>query len=69
VLVLALEETPRGSTHWSSRGMAKASRLGRTTVQQTRRASGLPPHRTETFKLSADPLLIETVRDIVGLYM
>jgi hypothetical protein len=49
--------------------MAKASRLGRTTVQQTRRASGLPPHRTETFKLSADPLLIETVRDIVGLYM
>jgi hypothetical protein len=33
------------------------------------RAFGLQPHRTETFKLSPDPLLIEKVRDIVRLYM
>ena len=64
-----LEETPRGETHWSSRGMAKASGLGRTTIQQIWRAFGLQPHRTETFKPSTDPLLIEKVRDIVGLYM
>jgi transposase len=69
VIVRTLEETPRGTTHWSSRGMAKASGLGRTTVQQIWRAFGLQPHRTETFKLSTDPLLIEKVRDIVGLYM
>jgi transposase len=69
VIVRTLEETPRGTTHWSSRGMAKASGLGRTTVQQIWRAFGLQPHRTETFKLSTDPLLIENVRDIVGLYM
>ena len=69
VIVRTLEETPRGETHWSSRGMAKASGLGRTTVQQIWRAFGLQPHRTETFKLSTDPLLIEKVRDIVGLYM
>ena len=31
VIVRTLEETPRGETHWSSRGMAKASGLGRTT--------------------------------------
>jgi hypothetical protein len=69
VIVRTLEETPRGTTHWSSRGMAKASGLGRTTVQQIWRAFGLQPHRSETFKLSTDPLLIEKVRDIVGLYM
>jgi transposase len=51
------------------RVMAKASGLGRTTVQQIWRAFGLQPHRSETFKLSTDPLLIEKVRDIVGLYM
>jgi transposase len=69
VIVRTLEETPRGATHWSSRGMAKASGLSRTTVQQIWRAFGLQPHRSETFKLSKDPLLIEKVRDIVGLYM
>jgi len=69
VIVRTLEELPRGATHWSVRGMAKASGLGRTTVQQIWRAFGLQPHRTETFKLSTDPLLIEKVRDIVGLYM
>jgi transposase len=69
VIVRTLEETPRGETHWSSRGMAKASGLGRTTVQQIWRAFGLQPHRSETFKLATDPLLIDKVRDIVGLYM
>lgn len=39
VIMRTLEETPRGETHWSSRGMAKASGLGRTTVQQIWRAS------------------------------
>src|SRR5918994_2535450 len=69
VIVRTLEDMPRGATHWSTRGMAKASGLGRTTVQQIWRAFGLQPHRSETFKLSTDPLLIEKVRDIVGLYM
>jgi hypothetical protein len=69
VIVSTLEEMPRGATHWSRRGMAKASGLGRTTVQQIWRAFGLQLHRSETFKLSTDPLLIEKVRDIVGLYM
>jgi hypothetical protein len=59
VIVQTLEATPRGETHCSSRGMAKASGLGRTAIQQIWRAFGLQPHRTETFKLSIDPLLIE----------
>ena len=69
VIVRTLEETPRGATHWSTRGMAKASGLGRTTISEIWRTFRLQPHRTETFKLSKDPLLIEQVRDIVGLYM
>jgi len=69
VIVRTLEEMPRGATHWSSRDMAKASGLGRTTIQRIWRAFGLQPHRSETFKQSNDPLLIEKVRDIVGLYL
>ena len=69
VIVRTLEETPRGATHWSLRDMAKASGVSRSTVNRIWRAFGLQPHRTETFKLSKDPLLIDKVRDIVGLYM
>ena len=69
VIVRTLEATPRGATHWSTREMARASGLGHTTIAQIWRAFGLQPHRSETFKLSTDPLLVEKVRDIVGLYM
>ena len=69
VVIQTLESTPRGQTHWSTRGLAKASGLSRMTVSRIWRAFGLPPHRSDTFKLSPDPLLIEKVRDIVGLYM
>ncbi len=69
VIVRTLEETPRGATHWSLRDMAKTSGVSRSTVNRIWRAFGLQPHRTETFKLSKDPLLIDKVRDIVGLYM
>jgi transposase len=69
VVIQTLESTPRGETHWSTRSMAKASGLSRMTISRIWRAFGLQPHRTDTFKLSPDPLLIEKVRDIVGLYM
>ena len=49
--------------------MAKRCGLSRSTVQRIWRAFALQPHRTETFKLSTDPLFIEKVRDIVGLYL
>ena len=69
VVIQTLESTPRGETHWSTRGLAKATGLSRMTISRIWRAFGLQPHRTDTFKLSPDPLLIEKVRDIVGLYM
>jgi transposase len=49
--------------------MAEASGLSQTAVVRIWHAFGLQPHRTETFKLSTDPLFIEKVRDIVGLYL
>ena len=49
--------------------MAKASGLSQSAVVRIWQAFGLQPHRTETFKLSTDPLFIEKVRDIVGLYL
>ena len=66
VIALTLETTPRDATHWSTRSMAQKSGLSHTTVSRIWRAFALQPHRTETFKLSADPLFIEKVRDIVG---
>jgi transposase len=69
VIAKTLHERPEGATHWSSRLMAEASGLSQTAVVRIWRAFGLQPHRTETFKLSADPLFIEKVRDIVGLYL
>ena len=69
VVVRTLESTPPGATHWSTRGMAKACGLSHTTVSRIWRTFGLQPHRTETFKLSPDPQLIDKVRDIVGLYI
>src|SRR5258708_6101897 len=69
IVVQTLESTPRAQTHWSTRGLAQATGLSRMTISRIWRAFGLQPHRTDIFKLSPDPLLIEKVRDIVGLYM
>jgi len=69
VLTTTLESLPRDATHWSTRSLAKQSGLSRSTISRIWRAFGLQPHRSETFKLSKDPLFIEKVRDIVGLYL
>ena len=69
VVIATLETTPRGATHWSTRDMAKATGLSHMTIQRIWQAFGLQPHRSETFKLSPDPQLVEKVRDIVGLYV
>src|SRR5215217_2749261 len=64
-----LSTHPDGATHWSLRVMAKATGLSASTVGRIWRAFGLQPHRSETFKLSTDPLFAEKVRDIIGLYL
>ena len=64
-----LETRPPGATHWSLRTMAEAVGHAPSTIHRIWKAFGLQPHRSETFKLSSDPLFVEKVRDIVGLYL
>ena len=69
VIVDTLERTPRDATHWSRASMAAETGLSKSTVGRIWRAFGLKPHLVDTFKLSTDPLFIEKVRDVVGLYL
>lgn len=69
VVRMTLEDRPKGATHWSTRTMAEASGLTQTAIVRIWKAFGLQPHRSSTFKLSADPQFVEKVRDIVGLYL
>ena len=69
LIAKTLETMPTGATHWSTRSMAREAGVSQTAVSRIWRAFGLQPHRQETFKLSSDPLFVEKVRDIVGLYL
>jgi transposase len=68
VIVATLESKPRHATHWSQSAMAARSGLSRSTIGRIWKDFGLKPHRADTFKLSTDPLFVEKVVDVVGLY-
>jgi transposase len=69
VIAKTLESTPKNATHWSTRSMAAEVGLTQTAVHRIWKAFGLAPHRQDTWKLSKDPLFIDKVRDVVGLYL
>lgn len=69
VIERTLRTTPADATHWSIRSMAAETGFSHTTIRRMWNAFGLQPHRSQTFKLSSDPLFIDKVRDIVGLYL
>jgi transposase len=69
VVIKTLESTPKDATHWSTRSMAREVGLTQSAVQRIWKAFGLQPHRRETWKLSKDPLFIDKVKDVVGLYL
>ena len=69
VIERTLETTPADATHWSIRSMARESGLSHTTIRRIWAAFSVQPHRSETFKLSGDPLFVDKVRDIIGLHL
>jgi len=69
LIATTLNTLPSDATHWSTRSLAQKLGWSQSTVSRVWRAFGLQPHRVETFKLSTDPLFIDKVRDIVGLYL
>ncbi|MGH6996987.1 MAG: IS630 family transposase [Phenylobacterium sp.] len=69
VVIKTLEERPKDATHWSTRSLAKATGMSKTTVGRIWQAFELKPHLAESFKLSTDPLFIDKVCDIVALYL
>ena len=69
VIERTLHSKPKDASHWSIRSMAGEMGLSHTTIRRIWNAFGLQPHRSETFKLSTDPLFVDKVQDIVGLYL
>jgi transposase len=69
VVVATLEATPTNATHWSRAKMAQRSGLSKSSIGRIWRAFDLKPHRAETFKLSNDPLFVDKVFDVIGLYL
>ena len=69
VVVKTLETTPTDATHWSTRSMAAEVGLTQNAILRIWHAYGLQPHRQERFKLSKDPLFVDKVHDVVGLYL
>ena len=69
MIARTLESVPEGAKHWSTRTMAREMNVSQTAVTRIWHASGLQPHHKETFKLSRDPMFVDKVRDIVGLYL
>ena len=68
VVIATLESTPGQDTHWSRASMAARTGLSKSTVGRIWRRFDLKPHLQDSFKLSTDPLFVEKVVDVVGLY-
>jgi transposase len=63
------QSTPATATQWSTRTMAREMGISKASVSRIWRASGLKPHRMESFKVSTDPNFADKLEAIVGLYL
>lgn len=69
IIEATLQTKPAGATHWSCRSMAKAHDVSKATVNRIWQSHQIKPHRTKGFKLSRDPLFLQKLTDVVGLYL
>jgi len=64
-----LQTKPAGSTHWSTRSLARIQGVSKNTVHRIWQEHQIKPHLTKTFKLSRDPKFLEKLTDVVGVYL
>lgn len=69
ILATTRQRPPDGSTHWSTRKLAKVIGVSHVLVARVWRRAGLQPHRLERYMLSDDPQFEEKTADILGLYL
>lgn len=69
IVTLTKDSHPQGQTHWSTRTMAEAAGVSKSSVQRVWNELGLKPHRVDTFKVSNDPKFEDKLVDVVGLYL
>ena len=58
-----------GSTHWSTRKMAKELGIDHMTVARTWQKHGIKPHLSKSYMYSDDPDFEAKAIDIIGLYL
>jgi transposase len=69
VRVTCHERPEDGSTHWTTRSLARRFGIGKDAVARIWSDHNLKPWRVDTFKISTDPDFEEKLVDVVGLYM
>jgi putative transposase len=69
LLRTVLETAPIQGNRWTVRSLERETGMSKSAVQRFLNLFSVKPHRSKSFKLSTDPLFVEKVRDIVGLYL
>jgi len=69
ILAKTQQTPPDGSTHWSTRKLAKVLGISHVLVARVWRRAGLQPHRLERYMLSDDPEFEQKAADVIGLYL
>ena len=69
ILAWTQKEPTDGSTHWSTRRLAKALGVHHMMVARTWQKHGIQPHRVEKYCASNDPDFETKAADIIGLYL
>src|SRR5215207_6000257 len=69
ILAKTRQRPPDGSTHWSTRKLAKVIGVSHGLIGQVWRRAGLQPHRLERYMLSDDPDFEQKAADVMGLYL
>ncbi len=58
-----------GTTHWSTRRLAKRLEVNHMLVARAWAGAGIKPHRIRRYMASNDPAFEEKAADIIGLYL